>query len=256
MTSLARSPAAFPFLTRLPLELRLLIYAFAFEGCQATVWIDGAFGEYKETWEGIRRTVYSQGGQCCYEHFGGGFGLLTSSRTVYNEALAAYWEQTVLTVSRNVLPMIASCELRTVCARLPSEIKANLRRLRNIKLPVTRATRPAEGDPDWTPTLLVEFPKLKSCSFFGGRQLAGGFKGMYLLRAPDSQRMSRHYDEVGEFLIRSGESPAAFIERRIGVSQNSGVAILSKASGQLPVVRPPGYKPRVSPIPRHVFRVE
>lgn len=256
MTSLARSPAAFPFFTRLTPELRLLIYTFAFEGCQATVWIDGAFGVYKETWEGIRRTVYFQVGQCCYEHFGGGFGLLTSSRTVYNEALVAYWEQTVLTVSRNVFPMIASCELLTVCARLPHEIKANLRHLRNTKLPVTRATRPAEGDADWTPTLLVQFPKLKSCAFFGGRRLAGGFKGMFLLRAPDSQGMSRNYNKVGEFRIRSGESPAAFIERRIGVSQNSGVTMLSKRSGDLPVVHPPGYKPRVSPIPRHVFRVE
>lgn len=246
----ARLPATFPMFTQLPPEVRLLIYAFVFMGCRATVWLDGEFGDYMETWQGRRRMVCFKDGQCCYEHFGEGFRLLASCRTLYNEASATYWEKTILKVSRNVFPRNASCELQKVCAYLPADIKDNLRHLRNTKLPILGRVRPTEGDSNWTPTLLMQFPKLQSCEFRGGPPLAGGLKNGYSLRVPDSLNFSLYYDGVGPFHVTGGVSPAVFIERRLGVKkQNRPVMILSKASGEVPVVRPPGYKPRVSPIP-------
>lgn len=264
MTSLATPPlAAATSLLTLEKKLRLLIYAFVFAGCHATVWLDGEFGVYWKNLPARRRAIRFRKGRCCYEHFGEGFGFLTSCKLVYNEGLATYWKETILKVSRNVLspnifPKIASCELKMVCAYLPPEIKTNLRHLRNAKLPVTHGTRPTQGDPDWIPTLLSQFLNLKSCAFFAGPLLAGGLKvdSEYLLRVPDSLNMCWYYGGVGPFHIRGGMSPAALIEIKTGVSQDFGVMILSMGTGEKPVVKPPLYKLRVSPISMHVVHVE
>lgn len=64
---------------------------------------------------------------------------------------------------------------------------------------------------------------------------------------PDSENRAQGYEGVGPFQMKSGENPAAYIERTIGVGTTS-VIILSRALGGGPVPSPSGYKPRVSPI--------
>lgn len=253
LDSNADPQGAFPF-TRLPTEMRLLIYEFVFQGCQATARLDAEYSdEYAENWDGRRRKTLVRNGQCCYEHFGRGFSLLATSKMMYNEAVASYWSETVLTVTRNVK---TSCDLAEVCAYLPPIIKKNVCHLRGTKLPIRRKNRPTEGDPDWTPTLLMQLPKLKSCVFLGRLPLAGGLKPAYWFRVPDSERRTPKYDGVGPFHVDGGVSPASFLEEKLGVRQDCGVIFLSRASGELPKIRPPQYKTRVSLIHMYMSLME
>lgn len=111
-----------------------MIYRFVFVGCRANVWLDcfTKLGEYIEKREGRRRRKLYKKGQLCYEHFEGGFGLLTTCHIVHIEAFQVYWSETVLTVQgyyRN---------LQRTCSYLPLMIKENLRRLRDVALPEDR----------------------------------------------------------------------------------------------------------------------
>ena len=243
----ARPQAASPLFTRLPAELRLLIYTFVFMGCQATVWFDCEFGAgNQETWEGRLgrpRKTHLKDGQCFYQHFGGrfrhrsGFGLLTTCRLVYIEAFGAYWAETALTVKRLSRPRHNGVKLEQVCAYLPAAIKANLGHLRNTRLPILGKIdeNPKQGDPNWTPTLLGQFPKLKSCASYASGHLKGATSEMRnLLTVPDSDNGHRGYWGVGAFQVKGAESPAAFIERRIGVQQSCGITILSIARAATP----------------------
>ncbi|KKY30487.1 hypothetical protein UCDDA912_g09574 [Diaporthe ampelina] len=146
----ARPPAASLLLTQLPTELRLWIYTFVFVGCQATVWFDGEFGDHIETRQGRRRKLLERHGQCCYEHFYGGFALLATCRKIHVEAFETYWKETVLKVSRNVFP-------------------------RYTALPILKNIRPTQDDRNWTPVLLEQFPNLKSCAF---RDIAHHYDGV------------------------------------------------------------------------------
>lgn len=217
LNSDARPQAVSPLFTRLPLELRLLIYKFVFVGCQAKVYLEMKFrgDAFVDTWGKIRRWAEYQWDQCCYEHFGGGFGLLATCRMIYIEASQAYWSEVVLTV------MCGSPHKVYIC--LPAMIKANLRHLRNLNLTTTIWGKwPTRDDPDWIPRLLSEFPKLVSCQF---RHLAD-----HLLRVRDLENPSNFYHGVGRFNLKSGESLPAYLERTMGIKPSCGVIILSKAT--------------------------
>lgn len=251
LNSAARPEAASPLFTRLPAELRLMIYAFVFAGCQATVWFDAwfdaEFGGHKQAWwpympwQGRRRKRVARDGHSCYEHSGGGgFALLATCRLVYIEAFRPYWSQAALRVTRDIRTWRLGCPLQTVYARLAPEIKMNLRHLRNTKLPRLGKDVPADDDTAWAPTLLAEhFPRLVTCPF-----LCGPF-----LRQADSESLASCYYGLSSLRLKNGGSPGANLERRFGVPRSCGVVFLSTARGIRPRGFPPSrYERRVSPI--------
>lgn len=253
---------ASPLFNRLPAELRLRIYTFVAEGCQATVWFDGELGEYIQTWrQWGRRKRIAREGQCCYEHFGGGFALLMTCRLVYIEAFQKYWSETALMVTRDLLSSgwIHACELQHVCARLPAAIKANLCHLRNTKLPRIDGRTPADDDTILTTTLLEHFPKLVTCAFVGCPALTTARDARYITGVPDSENVARSYRGIGPFNLKDGESPGAYLERRFGIQQSCRVTFLSTMRGFPPRHHPRRYTRRVSPVLRgsmHVFQTE
>lgn len=246
LNSDARPHAASPLFTRLPAELRLMIYAFVFMGCQATVWFDAEFGEYREAWgkweppQGRRRKRVARDGHSCYEHSGGGgFALLATCRLVYIEAFRPYWSQAALRVTRDIRTWRLGCPLQTVCARLAPEIKVNLRHLRNTKLPRLGKDVPADDDANWASTILAEhFPRLVTCAF-----LCGPFPGQ-----TDSDNLASSYWGLGPLRLKDGDSPEASLERRFGIPRSCCVVFLSMARGISPLDCPSNYEDRVSPI--------
>lgn len=228
-----------------------MIYKFVFVGCRANVWLDcfTRLGEYIEKREGrCRRKLYKKG-QLCYEHFEGGFGLLTTCHIVHIEAFQLYWSETVLTVQgyyRN---------LQRTCSYLPLIIKENLRHLRDVALPEDRGrhlTRLHELHK--TPQLLRQFPKLVSCEF---QQMPGVHVHDYSryewraespLGLPDSESLAQLYHPFGRFNLKNGQSLATYLEGEMGVRPSCGVIILSKAIGVKYRGHPRGYKNLVSPI--------
>lgn len=253
---------ASPLFNRLPAELRLRIYTFVAEGCQATVWFDGEFGEYIQTWRPWgRRKRLAKDGHCCFEHFGGGFALLMTCRLVYIEAFQKYWSETALMVTRNLQSSgwIHACELQHVCARLPAAIKANLCHLRNTKLPRIDGRTPTDDDTNWAPTLLEHFPKLVTCAFAGCPSLARAQDPPYISGVPDSENVASSYRGIGPFNLKDGESPGAYLERRFGIQRSCRVIFLSAFRGFPPRRYPRGYTRRVSPALQksmYVFQME
>jgi hypothetical protein len=156
---------------------------------------------------------------------------------VYIEAFGVYWAETALTVKHMTLQRQHGVKLEQVCAYLPASIKANLGHLRNTRLPIlgNLDENPKQGDANWTPTLLGQFLRLKSCAFYASGLLKGSTSKMrYLLTVPDSDNAHLGYWGVGAFRVRGMESPAAFIERRIGVQQSCGITVLSIAKAATP----------------------
>lgn len=252
LDSYAGPQRASPLFTRLPAELRLWIYTLVFAGCQATVWFDGEFGKYLQTWRSWgRRERLARDGQCCYEHSGGGFALLMTCHMVYIEAFQTYWSETALRVTRDIRTpgWISGCELQQVCARLPAAIKENLGHLRNTKLPRLENDTPTDDDTIWAPALLEHFPKLVTCAFLGCPSLAKVQEPPYISGVPDSGNVSSFYRGVGPFHLKDGESPKAYLERRFGIQQSCRVIFLSTTRGFPPEDHPDSYQRRVSLIP-------
>lgn len=239
-----------------------MIYTFVFVGCRTTVWVNGIFGEYSDDTEvshGSPRRRRFRPGLRCYNHSGGGFGLLTTCRMVYIEAAEAYWSETILNMKilEGHYSYYSGCELQQVCEDLPVTIKESLRHLRNVRLPIIKEGLPTCGDTNWTPFLLGQLPKLVSCGFsgFGHRNihLAGGLSGSYRFTVPDSQNIAQCYYGVGRFGVEGCESPAAFLERTIGVQRSCGITMLSMAIGYKPRPCPDNYKFRVSSTSTYTF---
>lgn len=251
----AQPQSASPLFTRLPSELRLMIYNFVFVGCRANVWLDDVMkvGEYIETSEGRRRRRDSKWAQCCYEHFEGGFGLLATCRIVHIEALPIYWSETVLTVQG------WCCNLEKICyyQYLPVTIKENLRHLRNIEIPMEGEKLVPRYEPKRTPQLLKQFPKLVSCEFSimhgvqSDKWLLTRWTTPHELSLPDSGDPAQFYHGVGPFTLKNGESAAAYLERTMGLKPSCGVMILFKTIYAFGTryERPKCCKWRVSPIP-------
>ena len=250
----ARPQAASPLFTRLPPELRLMIYDFVFKDCQTTAWFDAEYGvghrtRWERRWE---RRRLAKDGQFCFEHSEGDWGcrgafdLLVTCRMAYIEAFKVYWSHTVLTVKRHLPPR--ACYLQQVCAYLPPEIKSSLRHLRNTKLPICGKAREMCDDPYQTPTLLQQFPRLVSCALNVRQTLPA----RTLL--PDGDNVDSKHMRVGCFEMKKskGVTPADYIESRIGVQPSSGVMILSASRGGWLPWHSKKHKPRVSLLSMYV----
>lgn len=239
LKSVPRSQAASLF-CKLPPEIRLMIYLLLFTGGSVSAWFDGQFFKThfgKWPWQ----RMFFLEGQCCFRHRGGSFALLMTCRGVYMEAFSEYWSNTTMTMILNYLPRFnEGIELQKVCAQIPAPIKAKLCHIRNVRLPVIGYARPTCDASNWAPTLLEEFPNLKTCALphTGLRRLAAAAGGIEL---PDMFRITGgqyevfvNYFDVGPFQVKTGESPAAFLERTTGIQRSSGVTILSSSNVSLP----------------------
>lgn len=259
----AHPPTVSPLFTTLPAEMRLKIYTFVFMGCQATVWFDAEFvGEYPpgreyfyERWQGRNRKKIARDGHCCFGHSGGGFGLLATCRMVYVEAFQTYWSETALRGTRHIRTWRRGCELQQVCFHLPAAIKANLGHLQNIKLPRLENDTPSDDDTNSAPSLLRQFPKLKTCAFLGCPPLAKAGEPPYISGVPDVDNFASDYRGLGPFHLKEGETSAAYLERRYGIQKSCRIAFLSTILGFPPEDCPDRYERRVSLIPMYVFQI-
>lgn len=202
-------------------------------------------------------------GQICFSHThrdsfshpsrGSGFSLFLTCRMMYVEAFSIYWETVALEVAR--APSVGGgCGLLAVCNYLPAAIKENLRHLRNISLPIMGAFQSAPGDETWTPTLLLQFPKLATLEFTDvdllGQEPWDAIRD--LLADPDGDDYPYNTFRVRPFRLLTGESPAEYIERKIGVQRSSGVTIISRRELPEDCSSPftcQWYMTRVSPAP-------
>lgn len=243
----ARPQLLSPLFTRLPLELRLMIYTFVFKGCQV-LFLPETMREYVFEPANLAGRLEERD-VCRYKHVGGGLGLLRTCRMAFIEAFDTYWSEAVLRMSH--------CRtFEDCCNSLPAPIKANVRHIRNANLPILGKWRSAVEEPYRTPALLAEFPNLITCAFLSNRSwsdneplLADGRfwnDRRYLLKVPGREIRAEGYEGVGPFQMRSGEKPAAFIERLIGVRLSDGVTILSEGLGGY--LEDGRYTFRVSPV--------
>ncbi|KAG8161274.1 hypothetical protein KVR01_009538 [Diaporthe batatas] len=260
---LASSPgpqAASPFFSRLPAEIRLMIFRFIFLSCYATAWFDGEWGgDEAAAHQGSRQRRF-RSGACCFSHLDGGFEFLATCRQAYIEAFATYWGQVTLDVARSISPDRIGCGLVSVCRYLPSAIKENLGDLGNVKLPVLEVVDSTPDDPTWTPALLSQFPKLRilvvsSLVLFGTTPRA-----RFQLLIDTFGDPSQYYIGVAPFAIEGegptyigvglfdseGERPAQYIERKIGVQLSGGLVMLWRCVANQPPDSLPRYRDRVS----------
>lgn len=165
----------------------------------------------------------------------------------YIEAFETYWNQSTLTVLRNIDDECIGCGLVSVCRYLPAIIKDNLQHLANVKLPIIELAESTPDDPTWTPALLQQFPKLKSLVFnswvlfgYAPSDMARNARGP-TVRVPDADNFAQFYHGVGPFTVVNGvrESPWEYMERMIGVKRSHGVMLLSENLSPEPPGTPP-----------------
>jgi len=209
-------------LDKLPVELRLNIYKYYFEGSrvQATLAKDNKSSSAKHTTRAVLR--YSK-------HF----GLLLSCRTVYNEALDTYWSETVL---RLKCPPLIFTSLRAfsptklkidtychrLCASLPEPAKANVRHVRGMVLPALRSTWVEENPSLTASALLGTFKKLATCEITP--TLAHPVDGLVT-----------HFEDLKDesysrFKMIMGYEPAEFLSERYGLNNIDEVAFFLKGN--------------------------
>lgn len=239
-----------------------MIYKFVFVGCRANIWLDCyiKLGEANEKREGRRRRKLYQRGQLCYEHFEGGFGVLTTCHIVHVEAFPVYWSETVLTVQGYYR------DLQRTSSYLPFMIKENLRHLRDVALPpegrFCHETHLQELQR--TPQLLRQFPRLVSCQFQEMPRVQGHDSSICVRRArrppslPDSENLAQSYHGFGRFRLKHVQSLATYLEREMGVKPSCGVNILSMVTCAKHRGRhgDSKYKYLVSPIPTHLSNLK
>lgn len=224
-----------PFLNRLPVDVRLMVYLLVFVGSNVSALLDREFTKTRlgRPWD----HMFFREGQCCFHHRRGSFALLVTCRRVYAEAFPTYWSSAILHILRNGYRQVdGGCELQQACAYLPAPIKENVRHIRDVRLPVIGYARPACDESNWAPTLLRDFPKLRTLAMphSGLRRLAAAAGGLETDLLTRDQKLTHFYSDLAPFKVKTGEVPAAFLERMTGIQQSSGVIILSFSEEWLP----------------------
>lgn len=226
MTMAETTPTAsvptYYLLDKIPVEIRLNIYKYSFEGSrvQATLAKDNKSASAKDT----------AGAVLCYSKH---FGLLLSCRTIYNEALDTYWSETVLRLkcppfifsSLRAFPA-AKLKLDTHCYRLctslPEAAKANVRHVRGMVLPALKSTWIEENPSLTASALLGTFKKLATCEI--SPTLAHPVDGLVT-----------HFEDLEDkdysrFKMIMGYEPAKFLVDRYGLNNIDEVAFFFKGN--------------------------
>lgn len=211
------------FLDRLPVEIRLSIYEFFFEGSQVRATLADHPTEDAEP-------PSIQSPDIILRH-SSHLNLLLSCSTIYNEALDTYWSRVVLRLK--CPPMIfdrppefrpAKLKLDTYCHRLctslPQVIKENVRHVRGIALPAKNGAF-VEQNPSLTASALVgTFKKLATCEM--SPSVPHVVDGIVL-----------HTEDLGDegfsrFKMSWGVEPMVYLAERYGIDANAGITFLFK----------------------------
>lgn len=204
------------FINKLPVELRLNIYEFFFEGSQVRATLASSNKASDIT---MRHS----------EHF----KLLLSCRTIFNEALATYWSKTVLKFECPPLKFRRPSEFRPakfkldghahrLCHYLPEEAKANVRHIRGMVLPALKSAF-VEENPSFTASaILGTFKKLATCEM--SPTLAHPVDGIVShTKDPKNKGFS-------SFKMTWGEEPMHFLAERYGIDATAGITFLFKGA--------------------------
>lgn len=210
-----QTPICF-LLDRVPVEIRLNIYKYAFAGSRVQA--------------ALTKTTESSSP----EHTGGlvmqyskHFGLLLTCRAIYYEALDTYWSHTVLELQS---PPLVFSSLRAfdhiklkidtyshcLCTSLPEAARANVRHVRGMVLPATRSLWLKKNPEHTAPALLGTFKKLVTCEMTA--TLAHPIDGLL-----------SHYEDLGDgnfsrFRTTWGAKPSKFLDDRYGITNVGGIA--------------------------------
>ena len=216
--SAAEIPSCY-FLDELPVEVRLRIYEFAFQGSHVSAKLPGKV-----------KSSSTQNPAVVLRH-SKHFSLLLSCHTIYNEALATYWSEAVLRLECPPMKLSKPSEFRSakfkldtyahqLCTSLPEAANANVRDVRGMALPALKSVF-VEENPSWTASaLLGTFQKLATCEMTP--TLAHPVDGIVVhTKDPEKEHCSR-------FKMIWGEDPTGFLADRYGIDATAGVAFLFK----------------------------
>lgn len=210
-------------LDKLPVELRLDIYKYAFEGSRVLATIA----------ENANSSSSAQHNDGAVLHCSKHFGLLLSCRSIYNEALDVYWSQTVLRLKcpRMVFGSIRAFHTEKfktdtychrLCSSLPEAAKANVRHVRGMILPALKSTWVEENPSSTASTLLGTFKKLATCELTP--TLAHSVDGL-VTHTEDPKRKG-----YSRFKTVWGHEPARFLSDRYGVTNIDEVAFFFRGA--------------------------
>lgn len=209
------------FLEELPVELRLSVYEYFFEGSKvhAAIFKNADPPSNQSSAIKLRHS----------EHF----KLLLSCRKIYNEALKTYWSKTVLKLHCPPLKFRRPSEFRPaklkldeyahrLCTSLPEQVKANVRHIRGMVLPALKSAF-VEGNPSFTASaILGTFKKLATCEM--SPTLAHPVDGIVShTKDPKNKGFSR-------FKMTWGEEPVHFLAERYGIDAAAGITFLFKGA--------------------------
>lgn len=206
-------------LDKVPVELRLKIYKYSFEGSRAEATLaKNGHSPPDQTGGLILRTS---------KHF----KLLLTCRTIYYEALDTYWSQTILQLKS---PALVFSSLRAfdhiklkidtyshrLCNSLPEAARANVKHIRGMVLPASRSLWLKKNPTQTASALLGTFKKLATCEM--SATLAHPIDGLI-----------SHYeyledDNYSRFRTTWGAEPSKFLDDRYGITDVGGIAFLLK----------------------------
>lgn len=207
------------FLDKLPVEVRLVIYKFAFQGSN----VSARFPKNAKSPSIQNPAVVLRHSK----HF----GLLLGCHKIYNESLATYWSEAVLRLVCPSMTFNKLSEFRPVklkldryahrlCLSLPEAVKANVRHVRGMVLPALEGAFVEENPTLTASALLARFPKLATCEMTP--TLAHPVDGIVVhTRDPNNEHFS-------QFKMMSGQDSTGFLAERYGVDATAGVAFLFK----------------------------
>lgn len=227
----ANPNSSFPdchFLDELPVELRLSIYEYFFEGSK----VHATLAKHTDSPSNQSPAVVLRHS----EHF----KLLASCRKIYIEALKTYWSKTVLRLDCPPLKFRRPSEFRPaklkldehahrLCHYLPEEAKANVRHIRGMVLPALKSAF-VEENPSFTASaILGTFKKLATCEM--SPTLAHPVDGIV------SHTKDQKNKGFSHFKMTWGEEPMHFLAERYGIDATAGITFLFKGSIMFSMVR-------------------
>lgn len=225
----AASASVCVFLDILPLELRILIYEFTFRGAavQATL-------------------AESQESSCTKPHavlfrHSAHHNLRLSCRRIYDEALATFWSEAVLTLEcpfmdNSVFSQLLDSEIMVdtysnhLCSSLPEAAKMNVRHVRGMLFPELTGQF-AEENPSLTATaLLSNFKRLTTCDISPTIECDDDEEDWHIIFTT----RPRNNKGFGRFEMIRGLEPKEFLAKSYGIDVTSEIVFLRKTSVRVP----------------------
>ncbi|POS71091.1 hypothetical protein DHEL01_v210516 [Diaporthe helianthi] len=207
-------------LDSLPVELRLNIYKYSFEGSRVQASLENA--------DSLSHTSTN----VLILHTSNHCNLLLTCRTIYHEALDTYWSETVLQLKSppqvfaslrafDHVKLLIDTYAYRLCNALPEAVKTNIKHVRGMVLPASRSAW-LKKNPNLTASaMLGMFKSLATCEMTA--TLAHPIDGLlsHYEDLEDDERYSR-------FMTIWRTEPAAYLGERYGIVETDRVAFLIK----------------------------